>query len=93
VVEDAVGRFSARLTRVEVHLGDVNAAKHGAADKRCMMEARPNHHQPIAVTHQAATVQEAMNGAARKLVHALEHNFGRIDDPKRGGSTKDSNLP
>ena len=40
-VAAALSRFDDRLTRVEVHLGDENAGKSGAADKRCMIEARP----------------------------------------------------
>ena len=39
-VEAALGRFGGRLARVEVHLGDENADKAGAADKRCSTEAR-----------------------------------------------------
>ncbi|MDO9500384.1 hypothetical protein [Falsiroseomonas sp.] len=67
-VAGAVGRFEAHLTRVEVHLGDVNAEKGGARDKRCLVEARPTDMAPIAVSHQAATVPIAMSG---KLGRAL----------------------
>ena len=34
-------RFARRLTRVEVHLSDVNSHKFGTHDKRCMIEVRP----------------------------------------------------
>ena len=37
----ALSQFADHLSRVEVHLGDVNAGK-GGADERCMMEARSN---------------------------------------------------
>lgn len=40
VVEDTLSRFSKRITRVEVHLTDVNGHKDGHDDTRCMMEAR-----------------------------------------------------
>ena len=54
-VENALKRFSTHITRVEVHLGDENGSKRGRDDKRCMMEARLEGHQPVAVTHHAAS--------------------------------------
>jgi len=81
-VDAALSRFSKRLTRVEVHLGDENAAKHGPDDKSCTLEARPAGQQPIAVTHHAATLAEARGGALQKLRNLLESKFGRLDDRK-----------
>jgi hypothetical protein len=81
-VGTALSRFSERLTRVEVHLGDENAGKHGADDKRCTLEARPTGQQPVAVTHHAATSAEALRGALQKLQNLLESRFGRLDDRK-----------
>jgi ribosome-associated translation inhibitor RaiA len=81
-VEDALGRFSDRLTRIEVHLKDVNSHKGGADDKHCTIEARPAGMQPIAVTASAATVDEAVDGAVKKLRTSLDRTFGRIDDHK-----------
>jgi hypothetical protein len=40
-VSSALARYDGRLTRIEVHLGDVNAARPGETDKRCLIEARP----------------------------------------------------
>lgn len=74
VVESALSRVSDHITRVEVHLSDENSDKHGQSDKRCMMEARVEGRQPIAVTHQAATLDQAVNGAADKLTRLIgEH--------------------
>lgn len=71
---DSLERFRTQLTRVEVHLADENGSERGgAADKRCVMEARLEHHTPSAVTHHAATVREAIDGAASKLQRALGH--------------------
>jgi hypothetical protein len=78
VVTDALGHFSDHITRVEVHLGDENGAKAGSDDKRCMMEARVERRHPIAVTHHAATLDEAIGGAARKLKRSLEHDLARL---------------
>ncbi len=79
-VQQAVGRFSSRITRVEVHLTDENSQKGGADDKRCMMEARIEGLQPTAVTHQASTVQAAVDGAADKLKRALTSIVERLRD-------------
>ena len=66
------------LTRVEVHLSDENGGKSGPKDKRCKMEARPKGHQPILVSHDADSLTQAVEGAAQKLEHALEHLFGKL---------------
>jgi ribosome-associated translation inhibitor RaiA len=79
IVMASVERFADRITRVEVHLNDVNGPKHGERDKRCMMEARAAGLEPIAVTNEAPTLLEAIEGAGDKLERALEHTFGRLD--------------
>jgi len=76
VVESALSRVSDHITRVEVHLNDENSDKHGQSDKRCMMEARLERRQPIAVTHLAATLDQAVNGAADKLTRLIESTLG-----------------
>lgn len=81
-VEATFGRFGDRITRVEVHLNDVNAQKSGANDKRCLMEARVAGHQPIAASHRAETLDDAISGAAERLEHALDHTLGRLDQTK-----------
>jgi ribosome-associated translation inhibitor RaiA len=78
VVERAVRRFSDHITRVEVHLSDQNSLKGGPDDKRCMMEARIEGRQPIAVTHQAATLDQAVDGAAEKLSSLVESAFVHV---------------
>lgn len=75
-VEDALSKFADRITRVEMHLGDLNAGK-GGADKRCMLEARMSNMPPIAVTHTAETLQLAIDGALERLDHALGHAIGK----------------
>jgi len=82
VVESALARFSDHITRVEVHLSDENSHKSGQNDKRCMLEARLEGRQPIAVTHQAATLEEAVRGAADKMTRLIESTMGRLRDQK-----------
>ena len=77
-VEASLGHLAEYITRVEVHVSDENAQKGGDSDKRCMMEARLEKHQPIAVTEEAATVDEAVAGAAHKLKRLLDHTIGRL---------------
>lgn len=77
-VSSRLERFEEDLTRIEVHLADENGEKSGADDKRCQMEARPKKHQPISVTHKAESLEQAIEGAAEKLSHALEHLYGRL---------------
>ena len=79
-VESALSRFSGHITRVEVHLSDENGRKGGQSDKRCMMEARLESRQPIAVTHQATTLDQAIDGAADKLIRLIENTLGRLHD-------------
>jgi len=77
VLEGSLSQFADRITRVEMHLGDENAGKHGDSDKRCMLEARLRNLDPIAVTHQAESLQLAFEGALEKLDHALSHAVGK----------------
>lgn len=79
-VENAVRRWTPRITRVEVHLSDINGHKGGADDKRCLLEARIGGLQPIAVTHQAGTLHEAVDGAAEKLRKVLQNTIERLND-------------
>ena len=87
VVEEALSRFSDQITRVEVHLSDENSHKSGQNDKRCMMEARLENRRPTAVTHQAATLGQAISGAADKLQRSIESTLGRLHDQRPHGES------
>jgi ribosome-associated translation inhibitor RaiA len=82
VVKNALSRLSDHITRVEVHLSDDNGDKSGNNNKRCVMEARLEARQPIAVTDQAATLDQAVDGAANKLTRLIEHTLGRLHAEK-----------
>ena len=79
-VEERLERFDNFLTRIEVHVSDENAQKAGADDKRCQIEARPKGHQAVSVTHKAESLQLAVEGAAEKMRHALDHLMGKLDN-------------
>jgi Sigma 54 modulation protein / S30EA ribosomal protein len=77
-VTSALNHFSDGITRVEVHLSDENSDKKGGKDdKRCLMEARLEGRQPIAVTFRAATLSQAVRGAADNLASIIETTLGR----------------
>lgn len=78
-VDTDLGHFSDRLTRVEVHIKDQNADKHGPDHIRCTMEARPRGRGPLAAHHDAADITAALKGAARKLRSRLSSEFERLD--------------
>ena len=78
-VGNALRHVKDQISRVEVHLSDENGGKSGVDDKRCLMEARPKNHQPVAVSHQAGSVHQAIDGAARKLKSAIESVLGRVE--------------
>lgn len=95
VVGGALERFADRVTRVEAHVSDVNSHKNGdGVDKRCMLEARVAGHQPIAVTEDAETVEQALSGAAQKLKRALDSMFGKLDRrPEKGPVLPEAATP
>ena len=79
-VGDTLDRFSKEITEVAVHITDENSdKKFGLDDIRCMLETNIAGLKPIAVRHQAATVEQAVAGAAKKMKHSLETIVGRIN--------------
>ena len=73
-------RFSSMITRIEVHLTDVDGKKDGFNDKRCLLEARLEKRQPIAVKNMGNTHEEAVTGAIDKLKSALDTITGRLKE-------------
>ncbi len=88
-VAQALERFANQVTRVEVHLSDENAGKNGPNDQRCMLEARLEGRQPVAVTEHAATVHQALQGATQKLARLLDSTLGRLNEHR----DRTSNVP
>ena len=72
-----LGRFADKLTRVEVHLSDINSRKSGPPDKRCLVEARPAGARPISTSAVAARLDTAIGQALRKMQRALTSFYGR----------------
>lgn len=78
MVVSALGHLTGRLSRIEVHLADVNAAKGGPDDIRCTIEVRPEGMQPQTVTHTGANVEAALRGGAKKIRARLDSEFGKL---------------
>lgn len=79
-IENELSRFNSHITRIEVHLSDENGKKDGPEDIRCLIEARLEGRQPVAVTYQAGNVELALSGAIEKLKASLETTLGRISN-------------
>ncbi|GGX11209.1 hypothetical protein [Aquimarina muelleri] len=77
-VAEALQRFESHITRIEVHLKDENGKKDGFNDISCLLEARLEGRQPIAVTNQADTTDLAVAGAINKIKTAIETILGKI---------------
>lgn len=77
MITESLQRFSENITRVEVHLSDENSKKEVGDDKRCLLEARVEGMQPIAVTNHSDTIQKSVSGALDKLIVILDKTFER----------------
>ena len=78
VIAEKLNRFSDQITRVEAHLSDNNGQKEGLNDKQCVLEARLEGLQPIAVTNVANNYDDAVTGATTKLKSALDSAIGKL---------------
>lgn len=79
VLHKRIGRMEERITRVEVHLGDENGAKAGQKDHRCMIEVRPRGLDPVALTHYADNLHQAIDGAAERMERTISEHFAKLD--------------
>ena len=84
LLAENLSRFSEYITRLEVHLSDENSSKEGINDKRCLLEARLEGRQPIAVIGLGNTYDLAVNSAIGKLKTSLDTIIGRIRSSHRG---------
>jgi len=80
-VSRVLGRFEKKLTRVEVHLSDVDNKKSGHADKRCLIEVRPAGDRPLSASAKTATTESAVGEATGKMQRSLTTFFARKGRP------------
>ncbi|MEX2091691.1 MAG: HPF/RaiA family ribosome-associated protein [Pirellulales bacterium] len=81
-LKESLVRFGSQITRIEVHLRDVNGAKTAGDNKSCLLEARLAGRQPLVVSHEAPSLRQAIDGATDKLERALDHLLGKLNDRK-----------
>ena len=74
-LKEVLKHYEERLTRVEVHLKDLNSKKKNGVDKHCLIEARPRGMEPIVAEHDADEFRDAFHQAALKLERALQHRI------------------
>ena len=80
VVNDALGRFGERITRVEAHLSDAHSAlKPSPDDIQCTLEAHVVGMGPIVVKDHAGNAHQAIEGAVRKLKRAVASEIEKHD--------------
>lgn len=86
-LESELKHVASSITRVEVHLSDVNGARGGEDDKRCLLEARLKGSQPVAVESRAATIEQAINSAAGQLNRAIKSSIGKSSAAEKQGDS------
>lgn len=77
-IAEELKQYQSDITRIEVHISDENGKKEGVNDIRCLLEARLEGRQPIAVSNQADTIEQSVSGAIDKLKASLKTILGRI---------------
>jgi len=76
-IKDEFSRYSHLITRIEVHLSDEDSNQNGLNAMHCMIEARIEGRQPIAVNSQADTNDQAITGAIDKLTASFVKIVGK----------------
>lgn len=77
-VQSALARFSGQITRVEVHVSDENGGKKNTEDSiQCTLEVRLEGLQPLALKHHGANLNQAIEGAAEKMIRLIENTIGK----------------
>lgn len=79
VVAGALNPVAKRITRVEVHIKDVNGPK-GGEDIHAIVEARPEGMRPYAAQEQGTDIRATVKTAAETLRRRLESEFGKRDE-------------
>ncbi len=77
-IQQHIGRFLKRLTRIEVHLSDENEPNRDTGDdKKCLIEARPAGRDPLVAEHTCGDMYEAIDKAIDKLGRVLASRLER----------------
>jgi hypothetical protein len=77
-ISEELQHFSSHITRIELHLKDESAGKDGLNYISCVLEARLENRQPIAVTSQEDSIDLAVSSAIEKAKTAINSIMGKI---------------
>ena len=77
-IKEQLARFNELVTRIEVHVTDENGSKTSPNDKKCVIEARIEKKQPIAVTAHGDTAEKSFFEALEKVQRVLETTVEKI---------------
>jgi hypothetical protein len=81
LLEKEFAKYSTHITRIEVHLSDEDGSdKNGPNSRKCILEARVEGKQPIAVTSYNDTNEKAVHGAIKKLNAALRPTLEQMKE-------------
>ena len=80
LITEHLHQFSEHINRLEIHVSDENGDKQGPGDKRCVIEARITGQPPIAATANAATYEEAVLVASKKLKAAIGTKIDKLKE-------------
>ena len=79
-IKEQLARYNEIVTRIEVHVTDENGSKTSPIDKKCVIEARIEKKQPIAVTAHGDTAEKAFFEALEKVQRVLETTVEKIKE-------------
>ncbi len=82
IVRTRLNRIQDRITRVEVHIGDMIGGRAGSGDMQCVIELRPIGMAPISASDQAPDISQAVSGAADKALVIFDRQIGKRTDKK-----------
>jgi len=80
MIEEGLQRFDSSISRIEVHVSDKNGIKEGINDIDCLIEARLEGRQPIAVSAKGNSTEIAVSSAIKKMKASLETILGRAQN-------------
>lgn len=78
-LRERLSRFAERITRIEVHLRDVDGDRNGPQGIEAKLEVRPAGGDPLVTSDRGADVTAALAGALRKTVDLLDRTFSKQD--------------
>ena len=79
-IKNELARFDEIVTRIEVHVSDENGNKSTPNDKKCIIEARVEKKQPIAVTATSDSPEKAFYEALEKMQRVLDTTLDKIKE-------------